>query len=58
MGLEIRLVAISQIVVRQKEPFPGYNQKVLLVKWFTEIRIGKQAPNDLFLEARYWSVES
>ena len=31
VGLELRLVAISQITVRKKEPFPGYNQKIHLI---------------------------
>ena len=44
VGLEIRLVAISHIIVRQKEPFLGYNQKVHLLNVLLKSELASKHP--------------
>ena len=48
MGLGIRLVANSQIIVRHKEPFPGYNQKLHLVNGLLKSELASKHPKIYF----------
>lgn len=58
VGLNIELIAISQIMIKLTEPFSGYNEKVHIVISLLKSELTSKKPKNILLPAYGRSMES